>query len=274
MIARSLVAALAPLTVLGAGLAAPARAADERLVAHLYRADEVVRIEGRPGIQATIMFADDEHVENIAVGDSSTWQITPNKRANLLFIKPLSPRARTNMTVVSDRRTYVFDLVAGPSAAPLYVLRFAYPDEPRTAANAGGLTADESLALAGKLPDGAPDPAKLNFAWKSKGKAALIPARVYDDGQSTYLAWAPRVPIPAIQVRNEAGVEGPINFAVRDDVIVLDGVPGAIVLRSGRDTATLERGTPPAQAPAPPARTLAAAQPAAATPIAAPDGGH
>jgi len=257
-----------------AALASTAMAGDARLVTHRFNADEIVRVPGRAGVQTTIAFAPDEHIENVAIGDSASWQVTPNKRANLLFIKPLSPRARTNMTVVSDRRTYVFDLVAAPSAAPLYVLRFAYPDEPRTAANAGGLTADESLALAGKLPNGAPDPAKLNFAWKGKGKAALIPARVYDDGQSTYLAWAPRVPIPAIQVRNEAGVEGPINFAVRDDVIVLDGVPGAIVLRSGRDTATLERGTPPAQAPAPPARTLAAAQPAAATPIAAPDGGH
>ena len=241
---------------------AGAKPADPRLVSHRYNGDEVVRIPGRSGIQAAIAFAEDEHIENVAIGDSASWQVTPNKRANLLFLKPLAPRARTNMTVVTDRHTYYFDLAAAPDAAPLYVLRFAYPDEPKRAAAATGtqpaMTEDEAQAAAGKVQDATLDPARLNFGWKAKGKPALIPARVYDDGQSTFLAWLPRVPIPAIQVRNEAGVEGPVNFAVRDDVIVLDGVPTAIVLRSGRDAATLERTAP---APARPAEALAAAQP-------------
>jgi len=237
-----------PLIVAAALLLAPAaaEAGDARLVTRPYNAEEVVRIAGRAGIQATIAFAEDEHIENVAIGDAATWQVTPNKRANLLFIKPLSPRARTNMTVVTDRHTYLFDLAADPRAEPLYVLRFAYPDEPRRSAGQGqpGMTEDEAQALAGKVEDSTPDPARLNFAWKSKGKPALIPARVYDDGRSTYLAWAPRVPLPAIQIRDAAGVEGPVNFAVRGDMIVVDGVPREIVLRSGEDSATLTNRGP------------------------------
>jgi len=254
-----------PLIVAAALLLAPAaaEAGDARLVTRPYNAEEVVRIAGRAGIQATIAFAEDEHIENVAIGDAATWQVTPNKRANLLFIKPLSPRARTNMTVVTDRHTYLFDLAADPRAEPLYVLRFAYPDEPRRSAGQGqpGMTEDEAQALAGKVEDSTPDPARLNFAWKSKGKPALIPARVYDDGQSTYLAWAPRVPLPAIQIRDAAGVEGPVNFAVRGDVIVIEGVPAAILLRAGRDSAVLERTAPPPAPKSPPA-AFAAAQPA------------
>ena len=45
---------------------------------------------------------------------------------------------------------------------------------------------------------------------------------------------------PAIQIRNETGAEGPVNFAVRGDVIVVEGTHGLIVLRSGKDSATLE----------------------------------
>jgi len=246
MIARSLVAALAPLTVLGAGLAAPARAADERLVAHLYRADEVVRIEGRPGIQATIMFADDEHVENIAVGDSSTWQITPNKRANLLFIKPLGRRAHTNMTVVTDQRTYFFDLGVAEGRPPLYSLRFTYPEKPKPVRQA-------EMA---QQPLGVP-----NFAWKVGGKAKLAPDRVFDDGNSTWLSWAPGRALPAILIRDEKGHEGPVNYAVRENYIVLDKVPASIILRSGRDSAVLVRGAPMVAA--------AAAGPAPAQPEAA-----
>lgn len=211
--------------------AVPASAGDARLVTRVYNSEEVVRIEGRMGVQASVIFAPDEHIENVAVGDSTSWQITPNKRANILFVKPLGARARTNMTVITDRHTYLFDLHVNAEASPLYVLRFTYVDEaskPGAKLPGGGLVARPV------------NPTTLNFAWKSRGKDKLVPSRVYDDGVATYLSWAPGVSMPAILIRNERGDEGPVNFAVRDGLIVLDGVPGLIILRSGRDSATLE----------------------------------
>lgn len=235
-----------------AATASPLLAKDARLATRLFNPDEVVRVEGKLGVQASIAFAEDERIENVAIGDSNSWQVTPNKRANLLFVKPLAVRAQTNMTVVTDRRTYFFDLVSGASAAPLYVLRFKYPDEPKPvqAAATPALTAEESQVIAAKGADQPVDPATLNFAWRSKGKAALLPARVYDDGMATYLQWSASTPIPAIQIRDEGGTEGPVNFAVRGDVIVIDGVPGLIVLRSGKDFATIENAGPPRKQPA------------------------
>ncbi len=258
--------------ILLAACAAPALARDTRLVSHRYSADEVVRIEGRAGVQATIAFADDEHIENVAIGNSNSWQVTPNKRANLLFVKPLAERARTNLTVITDRRSYYFDLIAAPGGNALYVLRFTYPDEPKAAtaqqSGTGGITDAEAEAMTSKpVPVPVPasvDPATLNFAWRAKGENRLIPARVYDDGAFTFLAWAAGTPIPAFLERNEKGEEGPVNFAVRGDVIVIDGVPATIVLRSGKNAATLENKGParkPAAVPAPAA--LAAASPAA-----------
>lgn len=126
-------------SVMAVLLAAPLFADDARLVTRLYDPDEVVRIEGRTGVQASIAFADNEQIENVAVGDSASWQITPNKRANLLFVKPMAAAARTNMTVVTDKRTYFFDLVASAKSDPLYVLRFTYPDEPKPAPTTAAL---------------------------------------------------------------------------------------------------------------------------------------
>ena len=45
--------------------------------------------------------------------------------------------------------------------------------------------------------------------------------------------------MPAILVKNHEGTEGPVNFAVRGDTIVLDIVPSEIILRSGDDAAML-----------------------------------
>lgn len=229
--------------------AAPALA-DERLVEHVYNADEVVRIDGRLGVQATIGFADDEQIENVAVGDSAQWQITPNKRANLLFVKPLESGARTNMTVVTDRRTYFFDLVASARTRPVYLLRFRYPEEERLAAEKAreaerlALNEAEQGILTGDLAATPADPAMLNFAWSRKGDTGLMPSRVYDDGRATYLLWPARAAVPAILALNEEGTEGPVNYAVRGDMIVLDDVPDTIVLRSGKAQATLRNLRP------------------------------
>lgn len=241
-----------------ASTAAQAAPADPRLASRLYRADDVVRIDGRIGVQASIVFADDEHIENVAVGDSETWQITPNKRANLLFVKPLTAGARTNMTVVTDRHTYFFDLVAGASGTPVYALRFTYPEELKPAApqQAGtALTDAERGAVGGEAPV---DPAALNFAWARNGAAKLLPSRIYDDGQATYVIWGARAEIPAILIRNEKGEEGPVNFAVRGDTIVINEVPGLIVLRSGKASATLVNQRPAAAAAKAPAPAIAA----------------
>ncbi len=229
-------------------LVAPLQAEDPRLVERLYDANEVVRIEGKPRVQATIKFGDDETIENVAIGDSQSWQITPNKRANLLFVKPLSANAVTNMTVVTSRRTYLFDLVASPRSRPLYVLQFTYPEEPEAEGEDAQLAArEEANALelaAANDPYAVIDPAALNFNWSGAGNRKLLPARTYDDGEATFLAWPAGTPVPAILIKDAEGTEGPVNFTVRGDVIVVEGVPSEIVLRSGKDSASLTNMAP------------------------------
>jgi len=223
---------------------ATAQAQDSRLVERLYDPAEVVRVDGRVNVQTTIRFGDDEQIENVAVGDSTTWQITPNRRANLLFVKPLAPRATTNMTVVTNKHTYLFDLVASPSSRPLYVLNFTYPPEPEAdvqlAEDGTPLPAPTALELAAANDDLAViDPATLNFAWAGAGDPQLLPERIYDNGDATFLSWPIGAPMPAILVKDHEGTEGPVNFAVRGDLIVLDSVPAEIILRAGEDMATL-----------------------------------
>lgn len=247
------------LLALPAAVPATAQAEDQRITERFYKASQVVRIDGRTKVQATIEFAENELIENVAIGDSEAWQVTPNKRANLLFVKPLAPTASTNMTVVTDRRTYLFDLVASPRSRPIYVLRFTYPKEATPPAPAIGSATSAELAAVTEAAtlEARPDPATLNFAWAAKGERKLLPARTYDDGNATYLAWPAGMPVPAILARDENGTEGPVNFAVRDGVIVVDGVPRELVLRSGKQVATLANTAPP-RAPAPVAASPAA----------------
>ena len=194
-------ARLTALACLAAMLASPALAQDPRLVERLYDPNEVVVIQGKTKVQATIEFGDGESIENVAIGDSNAWQVTPNQRANLLFVKPLEPSAQTNMTVVTNRHTYFFDLVASPRAKPLYVLRFTYPEPPpeevdeQLAQNEVGQASAIELAAATD-PLAVIDPALLNFKWAAQGESELRPDEVYDDGRSTYLRWNEDRPVP------------------------------------------------------------------------------
>ncbi len=256
---RALLPALA-LALVAAPFAAPAAAQDSRLVEVLYDEAKVVRIDGRVAVQASIMFGADETIENVAIGDSQAWQVTPNKRADILFVKPLEPRAATNLTVVTSKRTYLFDLVASPAAKPLYLMRFVYPEVPEAeqeppAQLAAAPDAIEQQAV--RDPYAVIDPAALNFAWDASGDSELLPENTYDDGRATFLTWPSGRQVPAILVVNSRGVEGPVNFTVRGETIVVDGVPQTIVLRSGEDRAELRHAGPVRSAAAQPVAALA-----------------
>ena len=223
-------------------LSTPAFAvADPRLQSVHSEADKVVKVHGRLGYQSMIEFAPGESIENVAVGDSSAWQVTPNKRANLLFLKPLFAKAKTNMTVVTDQRTYLFDLsVATAATTPLYKLRFTYGAQP-PAPSAKPLP---RIAYPTLLANGTPTPPavvqpKLNYDWKRKGDKELIPDHYYDDGHSLYLQWKAGAPLPALFERDEDGRESLLNYRQQGAFIVVDGVPNTLVMRLGNEAAVL-----------------------------------
>ncbi|WP_379920662.1 TrbG/VirB9 family P-type conjugative transfer protein [Erythrobacter sp. R86502] len=237
-------------------IAVPVQAQDYRLQTLVYNENAVVRIDGKVKVQTTIKFAPDEMIENVAIGDSAAWQVQPNKAQTILFIKPLEVNARTNMTVVTDKRTYLFDLVASPRNSALYVMQFRYPELEKAAEEARLAALAEAEAQAARAladpvevasaadPYAVSDPASMNFAWESAGSRELLPSRAYDNGEAVFLTWPQGVAIPAILVTNIKGEEGPVNYTVRGETLILDSVPPQIILRSGRNTATLTNTGP------------------------------
>jgi type IV secretion system protein VirB9 len=235
------------------GCTAASAAADNRIRSLAYDPDRIVQILGRAGIQSTIEFAPDERIENVAVGDSSKWQITPNRRASLLFVKPLAARSRTNMTVVTDRRTYMFDLVAGDKwTTPVYALKFSYPNEKPVQAAANPAQQTQAVTLAAQPPATA-TAERLHFDWQSKGYGRLVPSRIFDDGTAVYLSWNRETPLPAILTVSEDRKEGPLSYRMSGEYIVISPIPQNMVLRYGDRMAVLwttRRIVPPQAAPA------------------------
>lgn len=228
------------------------RADDPRLVTLTYDETRVFTINGKVRVQTTIKFAPDELIQNVAIGDSAAWQVQPNQAQTILFVKPLQQSARTNMTVVTSERTYLFDLVASPRNQPLYVMQFRYPDIEAAEAEAARIAAEEAAReeanalelAAANDPYAVSDPTRLNFDWVGEGDRNLLPTRAFDNGEAMFLSWPAGTSIPAILITNDDGDEGPVNFTPRGDTLVLDMVPSQIILRSGEERATLTNNNP------------------------------
>ena len=199
---------------------------DPHIQSVLFDSDQVVELRGALGWQIMLEFGSDERIENVSIGDALAWQVTPNKKARNLFLKPLLKTASTNMTVVTDRRQYSFQLETGPrSAFTPWVVRFDYPRE-------------IVAAVEEALP---PPPPPLNFAYSSKGYAALRPARVWDDGLMTYFEFSENVPIPAI-FAGQGRDETLVNSSVRGHVVVVQQTGGSFTIRSGEQFAMVTPG--------------------------------
>jgi type IV secretion system protein VirB9 len=159
-------------------------------------------------------------------------------------------RANTNMTVVTNKRTYLFDLVASPTAQPMYVLSFKYPEPLKAKGDTGAQLAQNAAPTNPATPAAAAekpatvDPAQINFAWSKSGDEKLLPESVFDDGEATFLTWPEGRSVPAILITDPAGTEGPVNFTVRGNTIVVEGVPPQIVLRAGKERALIVNGGP------------------------------
>ncbi len=104
---------------------------DSRIKTYIYSPNDVYLLVLQYGFQLNVEFAKNERVQTISLGDNYAWKITPLD--NLLFIRPLERNIRTNMTIITNKNTYYFDLVSHDDEDDLsqsdqmYLVRFYYP---------------------------------------------------------------------------------------------------------------------------------------------------
>src|SRR5258708_35096186 len=81
---------------------------DSRVKLLVYNTNQVYKLVAYYGYQIDIQLADAEEIKTIAAGDSVGWQIVGSGQH--IFIKPMANDARTNLSIITTKRTYIFDL--------------------------------------------------------------------------------------------------------------------------------------------------------------------
>ncbi len=103
---------------------------DSRIRTLVYNPNEVFELKFYYNYQSFIEFAEDEEIEMISIGEAFAWRLTPAGKR--LFVRPLEIAAHTNMTIITNKRTYHFDIrsdeFTGKADEDLvYTVRFFYP---------------------------------------------------------------------------------------------------------------------------------------------------
>lgn len=204
-------------------------ASDKRIRNVVYNENEIYKFVGHYDYQSVIEFESDEEVLTVSMGNSVTWQVVPS--GNRIFIKPVKQDALTNMTVVTNKRTYHFELHAETTDSIndpnlIFVLRFVY-------GRGAGIAVSNFID---SVPDPMLEPEKYNFDYVLNGAEDISPVRIFDDGEFTYFEFRDKnAEIPAFFVVHGDGSESLINFRTRGDFIVVERVAAQFTLRHGQD---------------------------------------
>lgn len=206
---------------------------DSRIVQLRYSANDIFTIYTLYGYQTSIEFARNEQVVTISLGDRSNWQIVPADYR--LYIRPMDDHLSTNMTVVTSKRTYNFDLKSGSGSLEenknlIYVARFTYEDARPSAVPAMPAV----MPMLPVSPAIAATPPARNYQYTFTGPDALAPTEVYDDGKSTFIRY-PNMgkSWPKVYTMASDGKRLPITAGLRDGAMVIPTVQSQLILVHG-----------------------------------------
>jgi type IV secretion system protein VirB9 len=202
--------------------------ADSRIRTVVYAADEVYRLHGYVGYQIDLEFEEGESFLGLGAGDVESLSF--GAEGSHLFLKPRAAAVATNLTIITNRRTYHFDYRANerrPDSAGgdvVYVMRFAYAPQVSVA--------NPAAALEQRLVQAVPArPHNMHYGYR--GSPALKPFAAWDDGVQTHVVFGSRQELPAMFVRNEDGSESLVNFSIDANEVTVHRISRELQVRRG-----------------------------------------
>lgn len=208
---------------------------DVRIREAMYNPNAVYSLKGQLGYEMTVEFEPTERIENVSIGDSLSWQVIANRKATMLFLKPMAVTKPTSMTVATNERIYSFLLTAYEGRGPndpdaMFRVRFLFPPKPAPVFEE--VKAPEPVIAP-------PKPEDLNFQYQWTGTKTLFPARVFDDGKTTYFQFVPGKDTPAVFVIGVDGREEMANTRVANGYTIADFTAQTFILRYGKAKSTV-----------------------------------
>ncbi|MDR2760640.1 MAG: TrbG/VirB9 family P-type conjugative transfer protein [Rickettsiales bacterium] len=219
---------------------------DSRIKTIIYNPNEIIELTFHYGFQSFIELEEDEEIDIISLGESFPWKITPvGKR---LFIRPLQINTNTNMTLITNKRTYMFQLKSDSYEGKgdeelIYSVRFFYPSGVEKIPSMKGAKYADFAAV---NPQSTEDNEMvlnnfrrgtvLNFDYSMTGENGNIKLRkAFDDGISTYFEFGDKKLVPEIYYVDLNGRESLLKYFRDGPYIVVNTVQMQFSFRAVND---------------------------------------
>lgn len=214
---------------------------DSRLKSVSYNPDDVVKVDSVLGVQTHIIIDPSEKYITHAWGDPDAWSFS--HKLNHYFIKPKDAMSDTNLTIVTDKREYNFDVrfydepydKKGKTSFDkrmTFRIKFRYPEI--EAAIARKKAEQERLEKQTKEVRRV----GYNINYSMNGDVSSIaPMNVWDDGIFTYIKFGPGQEIPVVFYVGDDGEEsivGQHSAGANKEIVVMHRVGGKWYLRLGK----------------------------------------
>lgn len=192
---------------------------------YTYAPGAIYELYANPNFISTILLEEGETLTNVAAGDTSRWQVSEASAEGLtglrtiLLVKPRAAGLRTNIVLVTDRRTYLVEAVAHAGEAYSAEIAWCY--------ERGAEQSSYSQVGA------------LNFDYRVRvvrgARPAWTPLRVFDDGRRTWIEFAEATQaseLPPLFVTTSEGAEL-VNYRIDGRRYMVDRVFDRAELRLG-----------------------------------------
>lgn len=219
-----------------------------------YLPGAIYELHTSPRFISTIALRPGEKLVSKAAGDTVRWVMGETHQGEgasaqtLVFVKPIRGDLRTNIVLTTDQRTYMLEAISHPGDAYTSVISWNYPRD-----QLAELSASASVAAKVKnetIDDVAVDNINFDYSLRSIGKVKGIPAwmpqRVFDDGNKTYIQFAPNLgttEAPPLFVIGDKDRAELVNYRVQGRYYVVDRLITIAELRLGEKKQQIVRIT-------------------------------
>ncbi len=203
---------------------------DGRIRYVTFNPDDVVALQAVVGIVTHIVLEPGEVYVTHAFGDGKAWDFAV--KANHYFLKAVAANADSNLTIVTDRRSYHFSLKLGAAtdAAATFEVSFRYPDSDarKKREEARRREVEEGFA---KRREG------TNLEYSMSGDLDIAPVNAWDNSEFTYFKFPGNRDIPAIYMVDVEGAESIVDrhsAGAANEIVVVHKVAPRWMLRLGK----------------------------------------
>lgn len=204
-----------------------------------YFKSSIYHVFTKPNFTTVFKLNSDENLVYVGGGDTENWMIDEtsggNDGATFLFVKPLIKGLKTNLNIITDKRTYFVALESTENEFNPYI-QWKYPFEN----NINHIKKVVERKNLEEISVGKSEDIKFGFKFNKNHK--LAPEQIFSDKEKTIIILNDNLQeAPVVYVYGEDNILSLVNYRIVGNKIIIDKVVNKLQLVLGNEKLDIVR---------------------------------